>query len=93
MIDPKAVRAHPDALREAIRVRKVDPAKANVDRWLVLNAARQQLQRDIAYLRGDVARMQYALSQLLMDELLHSRWWRLGFPAGSRRIWSKRARW
>ena len=45
MIDPKAVRAHPDAMREAIRVRKVDPAKANVDRWLTLDAARQELQR------------------------------------------------
>ena len=39
MIDPKAVRAHPDAMREAIRVRKVDPAKANVDRWLALDAS------------------------------------------------------
>ena len=42
MIDPKAVRTDPDAMREAIRVRKVDPAKANVDRWLALDAARQK---------------------------------------------------
>ena len=47
MIDAKAVRTNPDAMREAIRVRKVDPAKANVDRWLALDAARQKLQRDI----------------------------------------------
>ena len=53
MIDPKAVRAYPDAMREAIRVRKVDPAKANVDRWLALDAARQKLQRDIDALNSE----------------------------------------
>ena len=53
MIDPKAVRTHPDAMREAIRVRKVDPAKANVDRWLALDAARQKLQRDIDALNSE----------------------------------------
>ena len=53
MIDPKAVRTDPDAMREAIRVRKVDPAKANVDRWLALDAARQKLQRNIDALNSE----------------------------------------
>ena len=53
MIDPKAVRTDPDAMREAIRVRKVDPAKANVDRWLALDAARKKLQRDIDALNSE----------------------------------------
>ncbi len=44
MIDAKEIRANPDALREAIRARKVDPAKADLDRWLQLDARKRQMQ-------------------------------------------------
>jgi seryl-tRNA synthetase len=53
MIDAKAVRANPDAMREAIRARKVDPEKANVDRWLELDAMRRELQSRIDALNGE----------------------------------------
>ncbi len=32
MIDEKRIRANPEALREAVRLRKVDPQQADVDR-------------------------------------------------------------
>ena len=44
MIDAKEIRVRPDDLREAIRARKVDPAKADLDRWLQLDARKRQLQ-------------------------------------------------
>ncbi|MEE2874463.1 MAG: serine--tRNA ligase [Candidatus Latescibacterota bacterium] len=53
MIDAKAIRANPDAMREAVRVRKVDPEKANVDRWLELDGARRELQSRIDGLNGE----------------------------------------
>jgi len=53
MIDAKAVRANPDAMREAIEVRKVDPTKANVDRWLELDETRRELQSRIDGLNGE----------------------------------------
>ena len=53
MIDAKEVRANPDALRETIRVRKVDPEKANVDRWLKLDEQRRELQKGIDALNGE----------------------------------------
>ena len=53
MIDAKALRANTDAMREAIKVRKVDPAKANIDRWLELDEARRELQKDIDALNGE----------------------------------------
>ena len=53
MIDAKAVRANPDAMREVVRVRKVDPEKANVDRWLELDGARRELQSRIDGLNGE----------------------------------------
>jgi hypothetical protein len=43
MIDAKTARANVEALREAIRLRKVDPAKADVDRWLVLDDKKREL--------------------------------------------------
>ena len=52
MIDAKAVRGNSDAMREAIRVRKVDPEKADVDRWLELDGARRELQQGIDALNG-----------------------------------------
>ena len=44
MIDAKKARAQIDTLREAIRLRKVDPKLADVDRWLVLDGMRRDLQ-------------------------------------------------
>ncbi len=43
MLDLKLVRGNPARLREAIRLRKVDPLKANLDRWLELDERRRQL--------------------------------------------------
>ena len=53
MIDAKEVRTNPDALREAIKVRKVDPDKADVDRWLQLDEQRRELQQGIDALNGE----------------------------------------
>ena len=53
MIDAKEVRANPDALREAIKVRKVDPEKADVDRWSQLDEQRRELQQGIDALNGE----------------------------------------
>ena len=47
MIDAKRARAHIDMLREAIRLRNVDPKLADVDRWLVLDGKRRDLQGKI----------------------------------------------
>ncbi|MBN97912.1 MAG: serine--tRNA ligase [Gemmatimonadetes bacterium] len=47
MIDVKDIRTNPDALRQAILLRKVDPAKADLDRWLALDGKRRQLQSEI----------------------------------------------
>ncbi len=47
MIDVKEIRAQPEALRQAIRLRKVDPEKADVERWLELDGARRQVQSEI----------------------------------------------
>ncbi len=47
MIDVRQIRANPDALREAIRLRRVDPALADVDRWLQLDEDRRGLQAEI----------------------------------------------
>ena len=34
MIEVREVRANPERMREAIRKRRVDPQKADLDRWL-----------------------------------------------------------
>mgnify|MGYP000430398421 CR=1 FL=1 len=47
MIDVKQIRANPEALREAIRRRKVDPHLADVDRWLELDGQRRKLQVEV----------------------------------------------
>src|SRR5438552_1078027 len=44
MIDVKEIRANPDRLREAIHLRNVDPARANLDRWLELDEQKRDLQ-------------------------------------------------
>lgn len=53
MIDVKAIRANPEGLRRAIVLRRVDPRKADVDRWLELDAERRQLQTEIDGLNGE----------------------------------------
>src|SRR5579883_2157836 len=47
MLDVREIRAHPDRLREAIRLRHVDPARADLDRWLALDEERRRLQAAI----------------------------------------------
>ena len=47
MLDLRQIRAHPDRLREAIRLRRVDPARADVDRWLELDERRRSLQGEL----------------------------------------------
>src|SRR5581483_4486830 len=44
MVDPRKLAANPEEMRRAIRLRKVDPAKADLDRWLELDARRKALQ-------------------------------------------------
>jgi seryl-tRNA synthetase len=53
MIDVREIRSHPDGLREAIRLRKVDPNLADLDRWLELDDRKRQLQVDIDALNGE----------------------------------------
>jgi seryl-tRNA synthetase len=44
MLDPRTVRSNPERLKQVIRLRKVDPAKADIDRWLELDRERHRLQ-------------------------------------------------
>ena len=46
MLDPRSIRQDPDRLKEIVRLRKVDPRKADVDRWLRLDERRRQLQAE-----------------------------------------------
>ena len=47
MLEARQIRANPDRLRAAIRFRGVDPAKADVDRWLALDEQRRRVQADL----------------------------------------------
>ena len=53
MIDPKQARSNPDRLKEIIRLRGVDPANADVDRWLELDTKRRALQAEIDNLNAE----------------------------------------
>ena len=53
MIDVKSIRSDPEALRDAIRRRRVDPARADVDRWLELDGRRRELQIEIDAVNGE----------------------------------------
>jgi len=53
MIDVRAIRARPEALRLAVRLRKVDPQKADVDRWLELDEKKRKLQTQIDGLNAE----------------------------------------
>ena len=47
MIDVRRLRAEPDAMRRAIALRRVDPARADMDRFLEIDAQRRALQQEI----------------------------------------------
>ena len=47
MIDVRAVRANPEGLREVIRLRRVNPQDADLDRWLQLDEKKRALQAEI----------------------------------------------
>lgn len=53
MIDPRLVRQDPERLKQIIRLRKVDPAKADVDRWLALDERRRALQQETDALNAE----------------------------------------
>ena len=53
MIDARSARQDPDRLKQIIRLRKVDPAKADVDRWLALDERRRQLQTETDALNAE----------------------------------------
>jgi seryl-tRNA synthetase len=53
MLEVREIRAHPDRLREAVRLRRVDPAKADVDRWLVLDEQRRKLQSELGAINNE----------------------------------------
>jgi seryl-tRNA synthetase len=53
MIDARSARQDPNRLREIIRLRKVDPSKADVDRWLALDERRRQLQTETDALNAE----------------------------------------
>jgi seryl-tRNA synthetase len=44
MLDVRRIRANPELVREAIRLRRVDPTKADLDRWLELDDRRRLVQ-------------------------------------------------
>ncbi|HEX2513709.1 MAG TPA: aminoacyl--tRNA ligase-related protein, partial [Chloroflexota bacterium] len=47
MLDLRSIRENPERLREVIRLRRVDPARADLDRWLELDAQRRRLQSQL----------------------------------------------
>ena len=53
MLDPKAVRQNPERLKEILHLRKVDPARADVDRWLGLDRQKRELQAEIDTLNSE----------------------------------------
>jgi len=53
MIDPRQARQDPDRLKQIVRLRKVDPARADVDRWLALDERRRALQQETDALNAE----------------------------------------
>ena len=53
MLDPRLIRQDPDRLKQIVRLRKVDPAKADVDRWLALDERRRALQQETDALNAE----------------------------------------
>jgi seryl-tRNA synthetase len=57
MIDVKEIRANPERLREAIHLRRVDPTRADLDRWLELDEQRRHLQALLEKLNAEKNRL------------------------------------
>jgi seryl-tRNA synthetase len=57
MIDLKELRAHPERMREAIRLRRVDPARADLDRWLEIDEQRRGLEAELQELNAEKHRL------------------------------------
>ncbi|MGH9627524.1 MAG: aminoacyl--tRNA ligase-related protein, partial [Bryobacteraceae bacterium] len=53
MLDAKEIRSNPERLREAIRLRGVDPQKADLDRWLELDEVRRKLRSEADELNAE----------------------------------------
>ncbi|MEW6752336.1 MAG: serine--tRNA ligase [Candidatus Latescibacterota bacterium] len=53
MVDVRAIRANPEAMRRAIRARGVDPHRADLDRWLELDTRKRELQQQIDGLNAE----------------------------------------
>lgn len=75
MIDARQARDESERLKEIIRLRKVDPSKADVDRWLALDERRRALQTAIGNLNAeknrlaDIGRKDPAAARSLGQEL------------------------
>src|SRR5688500_12804249 len=44
MIDARQARQNPDVVKQNVRLRKGDPARADVDKWLQLDERRREIQ-------------------------------------------------
>src|SRR5918999_2603321 len=53
MIEVREVRANPERMREAIRKRRVDPKKADLDRWLELDGQLRDLRQQTEGLNAE----------------------------------------
>jgi seryl-tRNA synthetase len=53
MLDPKSIRQNPERLKEIVRLRKVDPERASVDRWLSLDEERREFQTRLDVLNSE----------------------------------------
>src|SRR3954467_13964809 len=57
MIDARLARQHPDVVKQNVRLRKVDPVKADIDKWLQLDERRREIQTLINDLNADRKRV------------------------------------
>ena len=57
MIDVKEIRANPERMREAIQLRKIDPTRADLDRWLELDEQKRHLQALLEQLNAEKNRL------------------------------------
>src|SRR4051794_292885 len=57
MIDARLARQQPDVLKQIVLLRKVDPAKADVDKWLQLDERRREIQTLINDLNAERKRV------------------------------------
>ena len=57
MIEVREVRANPERMREAIRKRRVDPKKADLDRWLELDGQLREARQELEGLNAEKNRL------------------------------------